>query len=160
MLTHRHDPAAAAQPDPASALRAAGLRVTGPRLATLAVVQERQHADVETIAGAVREKLGTVSKQAVYDVLHALTDVGLVRRISLDGRRALFESHRHDNHHHLVCRACGRLEDVPCATGSAPCLEPSASDGHGFEVEAAEVLYRGICPDCRAARASPESVGR
>lgn len=158
MLTHRHEQSgtpgevvAAPVDDPAASLRAAGLRVTAPRLAALAVIQEHQHADAETIATQVRERLGTVSTQAVYDVLHALTDVGLVRRISLDGRRALFETHRHDNHHHLVCHRCGRLEDVPCATGSAPCLHVAEPHRHGFQVEAAEVLYRGLCPACQAA---------
>ena len=139
----------------AAALRGAGLRVTGPRLATLEVVERHPHVDAESVAQAVRERLGTVSRQAVYDVLHALTDVGLVRRISLDGRRALFEAHRHDNHHHLVCRSCGRLEDVPCATGSAPCLDVAPHHRHDFAIETAEVLYRGLCPACSTERAVP-----
>lgn len=142
--------------DHATALRAAGLRVTAPRVATLAVVAEHQHADADAIAAAVRERLGSVSKQAVYDVLHALTHAELVRRISTDGRRARFELHRHDNHHHLICRECGRLEDVPCAAGAAPCLAPHGD--LGFEVEIAEVLYRGLCPDCRARSASSQSA--
>lgn len=157
MLTTRHDPpledTLSSRAGCEAALRGAGLRVTAPRLAVLGAVAERQHADAETIATTVRERLGTVSTQAVYDVLHALTDVGLVRRISLDGRRALFEAHRHDNHHHLVCRSCGRLEDVPCATGSAPCLDVAPHHRHDFAIETAEVLYRGLCPACSTERA-------
>lgn len=146
---------------PEAALRNAGLRVTAPRLATLAVVERHQHADADTIAGHVRTQLGTVSKQAVYDVLHALTDVGLVRRISVNGRRALFETHRHDNHHHLVCRECGRVEDVHCATGKAPCLHVATGQDYGFAIDEAEVIYRGLCPECRdiaaLAAASPSA---
>ncbi|HEX7349651.1 Fur family transcriptional regulator [Brachybacterium sp.] len=135
-----------------AALRGAGLRVTAPRLATLAAVQAHPHADAETIARAVRESLGTVSRQAVYDVLNALSDAELLRRVSVGGRSMQYELHRHDNHHHLVCRRCGRLEDVPCATGEAPCLVPH--EDHGFEIEIADVVYRGVCSPCRAAEAA------
>lgn len=134
--------------DYASALREAGMRVTSPRVATLAVVSEHPHADADTVAVQVRERLGTVSKQAVYDILNALTNAGLVRRVLADNRRALFERND-DNHHHLVCRECGRLEDVPCAVGHAPCLIPSTH--HGFDLEVADVLYRGLCTQCQAA---------
>ncbi|MBK0331937.1 transcriptional repressor [Brachybacterium sp. MASK1Z-5] len=140
--------------DLAEDLRSAGLRVTAPRLATLAVVAECQHAEADDIAAAVRERLGTVSRQAVYDVLHALTDAGLLRRVATGARSAArYEIHRHDNHHHMVCRVCGRLEDVPCTIGEAPCLTPSHD--HGFEIEVAEVLFRGVCSACRTASASP-----
>lgn len=132
----------------AAALRGAGMRVTAPRVAALAVVTEHPHSDADAVAVQVRERLGTVSKQAVYDVLHALTDAGLVRRVRAGGRSALFERAT-DNHHHLVCRECGRLEDVPCAVGHAPCLTPSVD--HGFELEVADVLYRGLCSSCRSA---------
>lgn len=131
-----------------AALRGAGLRVTAPRLATLAAAEAHPHADAETLARAVRESLGTVSRQAVYDVLNALSDAGLLRRVSVGGRSMRYELHRHDNHHHLVCRACGRLEDVACAIGEAPCLHPH--EDHGFEVEMADVVYRGLCSTCRA----------
>lgn len=134
--------------DLAAQLRAAGLRVTAPRLAVLVVIHEHQHAGADAIAAAVRERLGTVSTQAVYDVLHALTGAGLVRRISLDDRRYRYELHRHDNHHHLVCRVCGRIEDVACAVGSAPCLTPE--DAPGFALEQADVIYRGVCAQCQA----------
>lgn len=139
--------------DPAAALRGAGLRVTAPRLATLAAVGAHPHSDAETIARIVREDLGTVSRQAVYDVLNALSDVELLRRVSVGGRSMRYELHRHDNHHHLVCRRCGRLEDVACAVGEAPCLIPH--DALGFDVEIADVVYRGLCADCRAAEAAP-----
>lgn len=140
----------AARPaDHAAALRGAGLRVTGPRLATLEAVAAAPHTDADAVAQAVRERLGTVSRQAVYDVLHALTDAELLRRFSVDGRRSRYELHRHDNHHHLVCRSCGRLEDVPCAVGAAPCLVPHQD--LGFDIEIAEVVYRGLCSACRGA---------
>lgn len=135
-----------------SALRGAGLRVTAPRLATLAAVEAHPHADAETIARSVRESLGTVSRQAVYDVLNALSDADLLRRVSVGGRSMQYELHRHDNHHHLVCRECGRLEDIPCAVGAAPCLTPH--DSHGFDIEIADVVYRGVCSDCRASVAA------
>lgn len=134
--------------DHTSALRGAGLRVTAPRLATLAAVEEHPHADAEAIAQVVRESLGTVSRQAVYDVLNALSDADLLRRVAVGGRSMQYELHRHDNHHHLVCRRCGRLEDVPCAVGEAPCLIPH--EHHGFSIEVADVVYRGVCSDCRA----------
>ncbi len=134
-------------PAPDQLLRAASLRVTAPRVAVLAELAERPHADVDTITHAVRERIGTVSTQAVYDVLRALTGAGLVRRIEPAGSPARYERQVGDNHHHVVCRGCGRLDDVACATGAAPCLEASTS--HGFEIDEAEVIYWGICPDCR-----------
>ena len=130
------------------ALRGANLRVTAPRLATLAAVEANPHADAETIARSVRESLGTVSRQAVYDVLNALSDAELLRRVSVGGRSMQYELHRHDNHHHLICRECNRLEDIPCAVGEAPCLTPH--DSHGFDIEIADVVYRGVCSECRA----------
>ena len=139
--------------DHAAVLRGAGLRVTAPRLATLDVVAQHPHVDAESVAQAVRQRLGTVSKQAVYDVLNALADAELLRRVPVDGRRMRYELHRHDNPHHLVCRDCGRLEDVPCAVGAAPCLTPHSE--LGFDVEIAEVVYRGRCSVCREQSAPP-----
>ncbi|MFC7406865.1 Fur family transcriptional regulator [Georgenia alba] len=133
-------------------LRGAGLRVTAPRLAALAELAEHPHADAETIRAGVVARLGTVSTQAVYDVLHALTGAGLLRRIEPDGSPGRYELAREDdNHHHAVCRACGAVEDVPCAVGHAPCLSPS--EDHGFVIEAAEVIYWGTCRACLAAGA-------
>jgi Fur family ferric uptake transcriptional regulator len=129
-------------------LRAAGLRVTRPRLAVLAQVQANPHADTGSIVAATREDLGKVSVQAVYDVLQALTDKGLVRRIEPSGSVARYETRVGDNHHHVVCRGCGAIADVACAVGPAPCLEPSQSNG--FEIDEAEVVYWGRCPDCQA----------
>lgn len=141
----------------AQALREAGLRVTAPRIATLGVVSENPHADADTVWEAVRSRLGSVSRQAVYDVLRALTEASLLRRVHLDGRGARFELQLHDNHHHMVCRSCGRFEDVPCVTGSAPCLYPD--DTGEFTVEVAEVLYRGLCDECRASQSdAPQPV--
>ncbi|MBW4718594.1 Fur family transcriptional regulator [Saccharothrix obliqua] len=129
-------------------LRGASLRVTGPRLAVLSAVHERPHADTDSIIGVVREKLGTVSHQAVYDVLRALTSAGLLRRIEPPGSVARYEARVGDNHHHVVCRSCGAIADVDCAIGTAPCLTPSHD--HGFVIDEAEVVYRGLCPGCSA----------
>jgi Fur family ferric uptake transcriptional regulator len=127
-------------------LRGASLRVTRPRVAVLGAVHEHPHADTQSLVGAVRAQLGVVSQQAVYDVLNALTHAGLVRRIHPPGSVARYESRVGDNHHHVVCRSCGVIADVDCAEGSAPCLTPS--DGHGFAIDEAEVIYWGLCSDC------------
>jgi len=127
-------------------LRGAALRVTRPRLAVLAAVHAHPHADTDAILAASRSGLGAVSHQAVYDVLRALTDAGLVRRIQPPGSVARYESRVGDNHHHVVCRVCGAIADVDCAVGDTPCL--TASDDHGFSIDEAEVVYRGLCPDC------------
>jgi len=129
-------------------LKSAGLRVTASRLAVLVAIQgEGQQRDVESIAEAARERLGTLSTQAVYDNLRILVDAGLVRRIQPAGHPARYESRVGDNHHHIVCRQCGTTADVDCTIGAAPCLEPSAN--HGFVVEEAEVIFWGLCPRCR-----------
>lgn len=128
------------------ALRGADLRVTRPRVAVLEALHRQPHADTDTLIGAVRERLGTVSHQAVYDVLKALTAAGLVRRIEPAGSTARYEVRVGDNHHHLVCRACGAICDVDCAVGDTPCL--TASDDHGFSIDEAEVVYWGLCPAC------------
>ena len=138
--------------DAAGLLRNAELRVTRPRLAVLAAVAEHPHADTDTIVGVVRQALPEVSRQAVYDVLAALTGVGLLRKIQPSGSPARYESRVGDNHHHMVCRSCGVIADVDCAIGEAPCLIPSDPDGalDGFVVDEAEVVYWGICPACTA----------
>jgi Fe2+ or Zn2+ uptake regulation protein len=133
-------------------LHGASLRVTRPRVAVLAAVYDHPHADTHSIIGVVRNELGDVSQQAVYDVLRALTDAGLLRRIQPAGSVARYESRVGDNHHHVVCRSCGAIADVDCAVGSAPCLE--ASDDHGFVIDEAEVVYSGLCPECLTARSS------
>jgi len=130
-------------------LRGAPLRVTRPRLAVLAAVHARPHADTDSIIGDVRRELPAVSHQAVYDVLRALTAVGLVRRIQPSGSVARYESRVGDNHHHVVCRSCGAIADIDCAVGAAPCL--TASDDRGFSIDEAEVTYWGMCPECVAA---------
>lgn len=133
-------------------LRGADLRVTRPRLAVLTAVHDHPHADTNSIIDAVREDVGDVSLQAVYDVLQALTDAGLVRRIQPLGSVARYESRVGDNHHHIVCRSCGAIADVDCAVGTAPCL--TASDDHGYAIDEAEVIYWGLCPNCSAAPSS------
>jgi Fur family transcriptional regulator, stress-responsive regulator len=137
-------------------VREAGLRVTRPRLAVLTVVHDHPHADTESIITAVREQFGRVSHQAVYDVLHALTAAGLVRRFQPSGSVARYEARAGDNHHHLVCRSCGAIVDVDCAVGEAPCLTPA--DDSGYEIGEAEVTYWGRCPTC-AATATAASGG-
>ncbi|HEY6798838.1 MAG TPA: Fur family transcriptional regulator [Kineosporiaceae bacterium] len=138
-------------------IRVAGLRVTRPRVAVLSAVHSHPHADTDSIIGAVREDLGDVSHQTVYDVLHALTGVGLVRRIQPKGSVARYEARVRDNHHHVVCRSCGAIADVDCAVGVAPCL--SASDAHGFVIDEAEVIYWGRCPRCVRATAADSAGG-
>jgi Fe2+ or Zn2+ uptake regulation protein len=130
-------------------LRAASLRVTRPRLAVLAALREHPHVDTETVIALVRDELPTVSHQAVYDVLRALTEAGLVRRIQPAGALARYEARVGDNHHHVVCRSCGAIADVDCTVGHAPCL--TASEDHGYVIDEAEVVYWGTCPDCAAA---------
>jgi Fe2+ or Zn2+ uptake regulation protein len=129
-------------------LRGAALKVTRPRVAVLSAVYRHPHADTDQLISAVRADLDQVSHQAVYDVLRALTSVGLVRRIEPAGSVARYESRVGDNHHHVVCRSCGVIADVDCAAGSTPCL--TASENHGFVIDEAEVTYWGLCPDCAA----------
>jgi Fe2+ or Zn2+ uptake regulation protein len=133
--------------DPAAVLRAHGLRVTAARLAVLAsLVELPPHVTVEQVEESARKRIGALSTQAVYDIMRALHSAGLVRRIEPAGSAALFETRVGDNHHHLVCRDCGRTVDVDCAVGEAPCLAPSAAAG--FEVDEAEIIFWGRCPDC------------
>lgn len=136
-------------------LRRVALRVTRPRVAVLSAVHDHPHADTDSITGVVREDLGGVSHQAVYDVLRALTATGLVRRLQPNGSVARYESRVGDNHHHVVCRSCGAIADVDCAVGAAPCL--TASDDHGFAIDEAEVIYWGRCPECLPE--TPAAVG-
>jgi Fur family ferric uptake transcriptional regulator len=131
----------------------ADLRVTRPRVAVLEAVHSHAHADTETIFTVVRKGLPDVSRQAVYDVLNALTAAGLVRRIQPLGLVARYESRVGDNHHHVVCRSCGVIGDIDCAVGEAPCLTPSDGDNvlDGFVLDEAEVIYWGMCPECSTA---------
>jgi Fur family transcriptional regulator, stress-responsive regulator len=133
-------------------LRGAALRVTRPRLAVLSAVHAHPHADTHAVIRVVRRELPGVSHQAVYDVLHALTAAGLVRRIEPAGSVARYEARVGDNHHHVVCRSCGAVADVDCGVGRAPCL--TASDDQGFSIDEAEVTYWGVCPGCVAAPAT------
>jgi Fur family transcriptional regulator, stress-responsive regulator len=144
-----------ASPELERMLRGASLRVTRPRVAVLGVVHDHPHADTASIIGLVRGRLGGVSQQTVYDVLQALTDAGLVRRIHPSGFVAHYEARVGDNHHHVVCRSCGAITDVDCAAGTKPCL--AVDDDHGFAIDESEVIYRGLCPACRP-HADPESM--
>jgi Fe2+ or Zn2+ uptake regulation protein len=142
---------------PASAeeLRGAGLRVTAVRVALLETVRAGNHLGVEAIASGVRDRVGHVSLQAVYEALNALTVARLVRRIEPAGGPARYEGRVGDNHHHIVCRSCGTVVDVDCAVGDAPCL--TASEDHGFAIDEAEVVYWGLCPDCSTASNARDS---
>jgi Fur family transcriptional regulator, stress-responsive regulator len=132
--------------DPSDLLRGRGLRVTPQRLAVLRAVSDEPHVTADVVAGTVRGEIGSISLQAVYDALGALTENGLLRRIQPAGSPARYENRVGDNHHHLICRVCERTVDVDCAVGEAPCL--TAADGAGYEIDEAEVIYWGRCPDC------------
>ena len=140
-------------PTTANELRGAGLRVTAVRVALLETVRHGDHLGVEAAATGVRERVGHVSLQAVYEALHALTAAGLVRRIEPAGGPPRYEGRVGDNHHHLVCRSCGTVVDVDCAVGETPCLTPA--DDRGFTLSEAEVIYWGLCADC-SSRGSDE----
>jgi Fur family ferric uptake transcriptional regulator len=146
----RHIVTVSSAADYAEQLRTADLRVTRPRIAVLNAVHAHPHADTETVFTAVRTSLPDVSRQAVYDVLNALTAVGLLRRIQPLGLVARYESRVGDNHHHVVCRSCGVIADIDCALGEAPCLTPADDDTvlDGFVLDEAEVIYWGLCPEC------------
>lgn len=137
-----------APPDPAELFRRHGVQVTAQRLAVMAAVSDHAHCTVDDVVQAVRTEIGAISRQAVYNFLGLLADKGLIRRIEPAGSPARFEDRVGDNHHHLVCRTCGRMEDVDCAVGATPCL--TAADELGYEIDEAEVVYWGRCPDCRA----------
>jgi Fur family ferric uptake transcriptional regulator len=130
-------------------LRQHGLQVTAPRMAVMSAVTTRPHATADDLIDDVRERIGTVSRQAVYDALAVFVDKQLVRRIEPAGSAARYESRTGDNHHHLICRSCRTMFDIDCAVGYTPCL--TAADDHGFEIDEAEVVYWGRCPECRAA---------
>ncbi len=135
--------------DQAALLRRHGVQVTAQRLAVLRAVSERPHSTAADIDTAVRAKIGAISLQAVYDALGTLTEQGIIRRIQPAGSPARYEDRVGDNHHHLICRACGRMVDTDCVVGDAPCL--TAPDECGYEIDEAEVIYWGRCPECVAA---------
>jgi Fur family transcriptional regulator, stress-responsive regulator len=134
---------------PAALLRQRGLQVTAQRLAVLRAVSGVPHGTAADIDAAVRSEIGAISLQAVYDALGILTDKGIIRRIQPAGSPARYEDRVGDNHHHLICRSCGRMVDSDCAVGDTPCL--TAVDDSGYEIDEAEVIYWGRCPDCVAA---------
>jgi Fur family ferric uptake transcriptional regulator len=142
-------------PEPADLLRQHGLHVTAQRLAVLRAVSTHPHTTADGVTEAAGAEIGAISRQAVYDALAVLAEKGLIRRIEPSGSPALYETRVADNHHHLICRVCGRVVDVDCAIGSAPCLTPS--DDMDYEIDEAEVIYWGRCPECRArARAASQ----
>jgi Fur family ferric uptake transcriptional regulator len=141
----------AVQIDNALLLRQHGVQVTAQRLAVLGAVSDHPHSTADDVDRVVRTQLGAVSRQAIYDALGTLTEKGLLRRIQPAGSSARYEDRVGDNHHHLICRACGHTVDVDCAVGEVPCL--TAADDAGYEVDEAEVIYWGRCPDCVTATA-------
>jgi Fur family ferric uptake transcriptional regulator len=141
--------------DPARLLRDEGIYVTAQRLAVLRAVGAQPHATADDVLQGVRDEIGAISRQSVYDTLNTLSDLGLLRRIQPSGSAARYETRTGDNHHHVVCRECGRVGDVDCALGKRPCL--TASDTHGFDIDEAEVVYWGRCPTCREHAATTAS---
>lgn len=139
--------------DPADLLRRRGVQVTAQRLAVLAAVSDRPHGTADDVAKVVRAGIGAISRQAVYNALGVLAEKGIIRRLQPAGSPARYEDRVGDNHHHLICRTCGRMVDVDCAVGAAPCL--SAADDSGFEIDEAEVVYWGHCPECVARTPAP-----
>ena len=142
------------QLDLGAALKTAGLRVTAPRLAVLSEVADGEHMTADQVAVAVRARIGTISTQAVYDVLAALTRAGLLRRMEPAGSPARYEARVGDNHHHVVCRSCGAITDVDCVVGAPPCLSPA--DAGGFVIDEAEVTFWGLCPTCQTSSQATE----
>jgi len=132
--------------DPADLLRQHGIQVTAQRLAVFRAVSAQPHITADGVAEVVRTEIGAISRQSVYDALGTLADNGLIRRIQPAASPARFEDRIGDNHHHVICRVCGRMADVDCAVGSAPCL--TAADDMGYEIDEAEVIYWGRCPEC------------
>ena len=132
--------------DPADLLRQHGVQVTAQRLAVLRGVSAQPHGTAFAVTEVVRAEIGVISRQAVYDALEILVDRGLIRRIQPAGSPARYENRVGDNHHHLICRTCGRMVDVDCAVGDTPCL--TAADDQGYEIDEAEVVYWGRCPEC------------
>jgi Fe2+ or Zn2+ uptake regulation protein len=147
-------------PDPAARLRQRGIQVTAQRLAVLRAVAAHPHVTADAIADAVRAEIGAISLQSVYDTLGVMVSEGLVRRIQPARSPARYEDRVGDNHHHLICRSCGRVVDVDCALGAAPCLNPE--DDGGFQIDEAEIAYWGRCPDClpRTGAAAPRTPAR
>lgn len=136
--------------DPAQLLRDRGLQITAQRLAVLRTVSARPHSTADQVAKNVRSEIGAISRQAVYDALRALAEKGIIRQIQPAGSPARYEDRVGDNHHHLICRACGITVDVDCSTGKSPCLTPAKASG--FRVDEAEVIYWGTCPKCLTRR--------
>lgn len=151
MTVHAHPPA-----DPSDLLRQRGIQVTAQRLAVYQAVSGAPHSTAEEVAAAARSRIGSISRQSVYDALAVLLAEGLIRRIQPFGSPALFEDRVGDNHHHLICRDCGRVVDVDCAVGSAPCL--TAADEQGYVIDEAEVAYWGRCPQCQEAHLTTHST--
>ena len=142
--------------DPANVLREHGVQVTAQRLAVLRAVSSRPHCTADDVAEVVRAEIGAISRQAVYDALGILAQNGLIRRIQPAGSPALYEDRVGDNHHHVICRTCGKTVDVDCAVGDTPCLTAAAADS-GYQIDEAEVIFWGTCPECLAA--NPGSAG-
>ena len=142
--------------DPADLLRQRGIQVTAQRLAVLRAVSGQPHITADGVAEVARAEIGVISLQSVYDALAVLVAEGLIRRIQPAGSAARFEDRVGDNHHHLICRICGRVVDVDCAAGSAPCL--AAADDMGYEIDEAEVAYWGRCPECQTKSDTPSTI--
>lgn len=141
--------------DPVAQLKEHGIQVTAQRLAVFRAVTSEPHITADGVTDSVRGEIGTISRQAVYDALGTLVEAGLIRRIQPAGSPARFEDRVNDNHHHVICRVCGRVVDVDCAVGAVPCL--TAADDSGFEIDEAEVAFWGRCPECVASARTTET---
>jgi Fur family transcriptional regulator, stress-responsive regulator len=144
--------------DPANLLREHGVQVTAQRLAVLRAVSRRPHCTADVVAADVRADISAISRQAVYDALGMLVEKGLIRRIQPARSPALYEDRVGDNHHHLICRCCGKTVDVDCAVGDTPCLTAAADSG--YQIDEAEVIYWGTCPECLAAKPQRRATQR
>jgi Fur family ferric uptake transcriptional regulator len=149
-IVKKLDKTVAMNTDSSNLLREKGVQVTVQRLAVMRVVNAQPHCTADEIAEAVRQEIGTISRQAVYDAVKLLVEKGIIRRIQPAGSPALFEDRVGDNHHHVICRKCGKTADVDCAVGEKPCLQ--AADCAGYQIDEAEVIYWGVCPTCLAAQ--------
>lgn len=133
---------------PDALLRRAGLRVTATRTAVFDALAAHPHSSAEDVFASIRVTLPGTSMQSVYNALGDFVEAGVARRIEPAGHPGMFELRVADNHHHVVCTACGRVDDVDCVVGAAPCLHVPV--GSGYDIRTAEVTFWGLCPDCRA----------
>lgn len=134
----------------AALLHSRGLRVTAGRVATIAHLSAHPHSSASEMHAALAGDLPSLSLQSVHNIVQDLSEHGILSRVDLpDSGSARYEVERLDNHHHVQCVVCQRIEDVECAEVIAPCLMPA--DTHGMRIIEASLTFRGICRDCDTA---------